>query len=670
MIAAPALDDQTAVAIRDAVRAARAGRLGEASEICGRALASGGDRVALNALIGTLHCRAGEHLAGISHLRTALAERPTDVIIAGNLASALAATSDYAGALEILSEDLVLSDPSMRLGRLRGFCAQMTEDFATAIACYERVVASEPEDWESWNNLGNSRRSFGDFQGSVDALERAVLLTPDSPPVRLNHAMAVASNGDFDEAERLLRRIAEDFPHDANPLRELHVIMKGRGQDGPALEAIEEAVRRAPDDSELRLALASHCLNMMQTDAAENAYRHVLSMQPSNDLANLGLAVVFELSNRTKDLADLVEEAERRDIGKNGLNFIRAMDHRRAGRFLEGLAALECVPEDLESTRRYHLLGQLHEGAGNYDQAFEAFSRMNAWQSQDPTRPADRASGYRESLRLQLATVTPAWVRRWVEETPKPEQPSPAFLVGFPRSGTTLLDTMLMGHPDIDVLEEEPTLIAAAKRLQPFEGLPTASDSQIRAARGEYYRVAAERIQLTAGKLLIDKNPLSMNLLPLIHRLFPGARIILAMRHPCDVVVSSYTSNFKLNEGMSSFLDLNTTAELYDLSFRYFEQSQELIGFPIHKVIYERLIADRERELGSVLDFLGLQWSDEVLDHESTAKTRGRVKTASYAQVFEPIYTRSAGRWQNYRKYLAPVLPILEPWVKKFGYSL
>jgi hypothetical protein len=136
------------------------------------------------------------------------------------------------------------------------------------------------------------------------------------------------------------------------------------------------------------------------------------------------------------------------------------------------------------------------------------------------------------------------------------------------------------------------------------------------------------------------------------------------------VVLSCYVTNFKLNDGMANFLRLETAAELYDLSFRYFEQAEKLLKLPVHRVVYEDLIADRERHLRSLFEFIGVDWRDEVLDHETTARSRGRIKTASYAQVAEPIYTRSAGRWENYRKHLEPIFPVLEPWVRKFGYNL
>jgi tetratricopeptide (TPR) repeat protein len=670
MTAASVLDDQTATAIREAMTAARMGRIPEAVNIGERALESGCDSAALNAMLGTLHCQTGDLDAGIRHLRAAREIQPSDPVIAANLATALAQQGKYEAALDSLPDEIARADQTMRLQRMRAYLAQHADDFQTAIPIYEAIVATVPDDWETWNNLGNARRLAGDVDGGLAALERAMEISPKSGPVRLNYATTLAAAGRADDAEHQLRRMVDDFPEEPRPLRELHGLMKGLGRDEAALEAIEEAVRRDPKDVELLMALAAHRLSMLHNEAAEADYRRVLEVKPDHDLAYLGLAAVFELSNRVDEMSKLVDDIETRGVGEHVLNFVRAMEHRRRGRFAEGLVALERVPEEIESARRYHLLGQLHEGAGNYDEAFEAFSRTNALQAQDPTQPVARASAYRDSLRAQIDLATPAWVKGWRDESRNSDRPSPVFLLGFPRSGTTLLDTMLMGHADVEVLEEEPTLMEAAKLLQPFDKLPTAEDEQIAKAREEYFRVAARHAPLAPGKLLVDKNPLSMNLLPIIHRLFPKARIILALRHPCDVILSCYAANFKLNDAMPNFLQLDTAAELYDLSFTYFEKTRALFDPPVHQAVYENVVTDRENELRKLLDFLGLEWSDSVLDHETTARNRGRIKTASYSQVGQPIYSQAAGRWTNFRKQMEPVLPILRPWAEKFGYSV
>lgn len=670
MTDAKSLDPDTTGIIRQALSAAQSGNLDRACELAEQGLQRGGDAAALNAMLGVLRCRSGDLERGVTHLRAALALQPQDLTIATNLAAALIDRGDHEAALTIATRERGRADETLRLARFRGIAAQSSGDHAEAVAAYEHVVDRAATDWEAWNNLGNARAGTGDHHGSVEALRRAVALNSNARPVRLNLAMALGRAGAVAEAEQQLRDMATAFPDDTRALRELHALLKEQLREEDALEAIEGAVDRDPSDAELLLAMASQRLLLLHTAAAEQAYRKVLERQPDNPLANLGLAVVYDLTNRTEALALLADEAATRGVGPDVLNFIRAFDHRRAKRFAEGYEALKQVPDELETTRRVHLLGQMLEGLGEYDEAFRAFSRVNEISRADVSQPEQRASAHRAAVKARSDLATPEWAAAWRKETTADTRPSPVFLVGFPRSGTTLLDTMLMGHPRIDVLEEEPTTRAAEALLGNFADLPIASDEAIQAARDAYFRTAASLCATSPGNLLLDKNPLALNMLPLIHRLFPDARIILALRHPCDVLLSCFSTNFKLNDAMSNFVRLDTAAELYDLSFNFLERAQKLFDMPMHLIVYENLVTDREQELRSLLDFLGLDWTDKVLDHQATARGRGRIKTASYSQVVEPIYTRASGRWEHYRQHLQPVLPILEPWIRKFGYTL
>jgi Flp pilus assembly protein TadD len=571
--------------------------------------------------------------------------------------------------LEVLPTTLSQADPTMRLERLRGFLAQQLERFEEAVASYERVVATAPDDWEMWNNLGNARRGIGDVPGALEALRVAVELSPGAPPVRLNYANALSWAGKLDEAEHQLGAMTRDFPEDWRPLKELHALLRLRGQEEEATDPLEEAVRRDPTNVELVVGLAAHFLLLRRHSAAELTYRKALAIEPGNTTAYIGLATTFDLTNRIDDLSRLVTEAEEAGINPDGLHFIRAYDHRRAKRYAEGLEELLKVPEELETARRQQLLGQLLEGVGDYDEAFAAFERMNGIALQDPSEPEQRGAGYRQLVRAQFDAFTPEWIASW-SDAEVDDRASPAFLVGFPRSGTTLLDTILMSHPSTEVMEEEPALLHATDALGGFEAIPGATPEQLKQARDAYFETAKSLTPLEPGNLLIDKNPLAMNAIPMILRLFPDAKIVLALRHPCDVVLSCFVTNFKPNNGMVNFLRLETAAELYDLSFSHFERACELLKPPVHKIVYENIVSDREAELRPLFDFLSLPWDHRVLDHQSTARNRGHIKTASYAQVVEPIYTRSSGRWRNYRKHLEPVFPILEPWVRKLGYEI
>ena len=165
MASAPALDEQTIVSIPRSLAAAGAGRMDEACQIATEALGGGGDAAALNALLGSLHLGRGDSEAAFPHLREAHALRPSDPVVALNLASILAARGSYEEAAQILPVQSGNGDAAIRAERLRGYIAQGLGDFAGAAEAYERVVAAAPRDWETWNNLGNARRATGDSSG-------------------------------------------------------------------------------------------------------------------------------------------------------------------------------------------------------------------------------------------------------------------------------------------------------------------------------------------------------------------------------------------------------------------------------------------------------------------------------------------------------------------------
>ena len=155
----------------------------------------------------------------------------------------------------------------------------------------------------------------------------------------------------------------------------------------------------------------------------------------------------------------------------------------------------------------------------------------------------------------------------------------------------------------------------------------------------------------------------------MIHRLFPHARIILAERHPYDVVLSCFMANFTPNHAMRSFASLDESARTYDAVFTAWERGKSLFPVDWRPVRYERLVEDAETELRPIVEWLGLDWSDRIVDHTETAKVRGRVRTASYSQIGEKLYTRARYRWRGYEAHLTPVMPLLRPWADSLGYE-
>ena len=628
-----------------------------------------GEAAQFHAFLGMVAARLGDLPGATGHLQSALATKPNDITIACNLIAILMDQQRDEEALAVASIDRAKADTSLRVARYRGFLSQNLERFPEAVEAYEIVLAQHKDDFECWNNLGNARSALEDYQGAVEALRTAVALDPTAAPARLNLVSALQALALADEAEAELIKACEDFPEDSRPPHQLYIHYKTVLRQPEAVAAIEEAARRDPNSAEIQLKLGIEYGVERRTEDAERAYRRTIELDPTEVDAYLGLAIQLEHTNREDEFAPLIALARQNSISEGPLAYIEALELRREKRFEEALAKLDEVPDGIEPIRVAHARATVLDRLSRTDEAFAAFTEANTLAQDNPTDPLGRAASLRERLSSEIEFLNPNWVASWKDVAIEDSRPDPVFLVGFPRSGTTLLDTILMGHPETVVMEEEPPLNRVEEKLGGISCLPEMSSAAIAEARDMYF-AEVEMIQpLPPGKTLVDKSPLFLYRLPLIRRLFPNARVILALRHPCDVVLSCFMSNFRLNSAMANFLRLEDAASLYDLSFSHWSKAHELFPHGIHPVRYENLVEDVEREVRPLIDWLGLEWSAELLDHTTTARSRGLITTASYSQVVEPIYKRASGRWLRYRKHLEPVSGTLEHWINQFGYG-
>lgn len=665
------IDSGTRNALQQMVSLARQGRREEARKVGKAALPKVSDTAPLHAFLGRLACECGDFQDGIVELKAALQMLPDELMVRCDLAAALIQIGDFRGAIEVSEAKHMHADRSLQLARMRGYAAQQLEQWPDAIETYQFVVDRMPDDVGSLNNLANAMAAQGDVQGAIKQLRRAAQVDPQAAPTRLNLATWLAAAGESEEAIEVLRRMATDFPDDAKPLMELARVAMWSGQDPLALEALEEAAKRQPQDPQIQIELGQQRRSNWDFSGAENAFRAAIAADPRFAGAFVSLADLYEHDNRPAELPELVDLARSRAIDPSALALVEAYAHRRAKEWEQGLAAAERAAAH-DSIRRFQLIGQFKDRLDDPVGAFAAFEEMNRLVTEQPRRPLQQAGHYRNIVDRNLELMTSDWLESWTPAvTGQPgERAWPAFLTGFPRSGTTLLDTMLMGHPGVQVMEERPPLTDVEHRVGGVEALPSLKPDDVRGARDDYWREVAKHIDLRPGTLVIDKGPLYVNKTAVIHRLFPNAKFILALRHPMDVVLSCFITNFRPNPAMANFLELRRAAELYDRSMAAFEKARQLIDLQTFTVCYERMVADRDAELKPLFDWLQLDWREDFVNHQATAAKRGTITTASYAQVHEPLYTRAAGRWTRYAEQLEPVRDILEPWVERFGYSL
>jgi hypothetical protein len=207
-------------------------------------------------------------------------------------------------------------------------------------------------------------------------------------------------------------------------------------------------------------------------------------------------------------------------------------------------------------------------------------------------------------------------------------------------------------------------------RTASIEELNKLTSSDLKRLRKAYL----DELKIHVGRsdmngLVIDKLPLNIRYAGLIHRVFPKAKFILALRHPCDCVLSCFAQNFKLNDTMANFLTLDQSAKFYAAVMGLWRASRNAPNLDVGVVKYEELIEDLRRTCMLLIEFLGLEWDDNLLNYQETARNRGWINTPSHYQVTQPLYKEAIGRWENYREQMQAVLPILEPWIKEFGYG-
>jgi len=243
------------------------------------------------------------------------------------------------------------------------------------------------------------------------------------------------------------------------------------------------------------------------------------------------------------------------------------------------------------------------------------------------------------------------------------------FHIGFPRSGTTLIDAVLNSHSKIEVMEEIPIVDTICQKLN-LDNFDLITNKEQKQAKLLYQNSIQQ--QYTGinfyNKIIIDKLPLNLIRIKFLHNLFPNTKFIMSVRHPLDCILSCFTQNFSLNSAMINFLDLERTAILYDKVMQIWQNSSKLINLNTHIIKYEDLISDFNNETKKMLTFLGVSWEENIKNYKKLLIKKERIRTPSYSQVIQPIYFSSINKWKNYEKELSPVRPIVQKWIAYFNY--
>ncbi|EIL98323.1 sulfotransferase [Rhodanobacter thiooxydans] len=576
---------------------------------------------------------------------------------------------------------------------LLGLAQQATGRPAQAAATFRQLAQQRPEVSAYWNNLAVVSRQAGDLAGAEQALRTALALAPGDAEVHYNLGLLYTQQQRWMDARQALLDAVELSP----------AFIEARLQAAYACHVCgdntqQEAMLQGADDwpaqpAEQALLLSAMLSAQGQPDAALHALAQAqLPAEPTATVMRLRIAAQRVLLHERNNRIDAARD-ELRQLPLDALEALpaEAQQARADGwRAHAALAMRAAAPADAATLYQRALDGAVDNEArasaafglaaacdrqGRYAEAWQALQQAHAVQLEIARHVVPELLAT-DSRPLQLGGEASGRCvpLDWPPLCSPDGRHSPVFVVGFPRSGTTLLEQMLDAHPAFQSMDERAYIHELIEGMElvgqhyPAD-LATLSQQDVDQLRSVYWRRVAGVLPGLGERRLVDKNPLNMLCLPMIMRLFPRARIILCLRHPCDVLLSCSMQAFRSPAFMVLCSSLQRLAQGYAHAFEQWSRDVEAFAPQVLEWRYESVVGQFDAQVARLGQFLETADASPMTRFAEHARRKRFISTPSYAQVTEGVHRRAVDRWQHYREQFEPVLPVLQPWLDRLGYE-
>src|SRR5471030_271245 len=511
-----------------------------------------------------------------------------------------------------------------------------------------------------------------DMASAMQLSEDAVAAGAVHPTLLSLSALGRMHAGDNQAALPLLLRAREMTPQHVDLLNALGECLTRLGRPREAVEAFDAALAIAPE-ARLHFGRAMALEDLSALDAARAGFEQALVLDPalSEALSRLALLAVQRGDAAAgRDLATRALAIDPRDAAAR-IALAQAALEQKYMPTAEQIVSALVQDRSLGAVNRAYALslaGDILDAQDRTAEAFAAYAASKASQ-RDAYAPAMTGLEGVRARELRLADYfrrAPTW-----RGSAPPQAFRHVFLVGFPRSGTTLLEQVLASHPDVAAMEERTCLMDSAAAFfgsdADLDRLAALSEAELESWRQAYWRRVAETEPPISKPLFVDKMPLNAVFLPLIAKLFPHAKILLALRDPRDVILSCFRRRFAMNAGMYEFTAPETSAAYYAAVMDLMQVYRETLALDLFEARHESLIEGFAGEARRLCDFLGLDYRPEM--GAFAARARGQnIDTPSSAQVARGLSDSGVAQWRRYLPQLQPVLAMLAPYVARFGY--
>ena len=619
-------------------------------------------------------------------LRRAADLLPQDAEAQRNLGAALHDRAQWPEALASLRKGLEIEPNDVQSLVDAANALRALRRPSESVPLYERALALDPRSAEAHNNLGNAHLELRRHGPAIDCYRRALELKPADAQILCNLANALRALGRREEAIGHYRRALELDPANVDAFNSLGNVLRDLGERSEAFALYVRALELDPSRPESHCNLGTLLFELRRVEEAVQCYRSALQLRPSHAPAHLNLAVALRQQRRPAEAESTCRAALALDPNyADALSFLGELLADR-GRFAEAEALFQRViqidpsysfayasiathrkmtPDDRAWLERAesllgtalplaqeiglrYALGKCFDDIARYDEAFAHYRCANELCKRQGRRYD------RDKLSRRVETIIRTFDGRFVSRPAGgSDSQVPIFIIGMPRSGTSLAEQILASHPEVFGAGEVTFWNAAYDAYSRAPG--GAGEVLIPGMADAYLKLLAA--SAGAASRVVDKMPANFLYAGLIHAAFPQARIIHMTRHPIDTCLSIYFQHF-FNIGAYAN-DLDDLAHYFGEYRRITDHWRAALPpSSLLEVPYEALLDDQESWTRRMLDFAGLAWDARCLDFHQTDRV---VITASKWQVRQKMHKASVGRWRNYEKFLGPLRPLADP---------
>lgn len=528
-------------------------------------------------------------------------------------------------------------------------------DLEHAHGVYRRVLAAFPRHAHALHYLGLIAQQTGHSREAATLLQQSIAVAPGDARAHNHLGQVYVALGDKRAATESFEKALEIDPDHVDSLNNYANVIKVRD----LLQAVSLYRRALTLNPQAVLTTYNLAIALKENDEAEEAerlLRRVIELEPRHVRAHHSLASLLEQRGRFDEAVGHYLEVRRHDprhVGSLASLFgigSYEPDESMVKAARELIHAPHTGSDDL--IKLHHGLGKHLDRAGRYEEAFAHFAASKAIVRQQAP-DFDVAATARNFDRLMKVFTREEIARR---ASAASDSRRPVFIVGMPRSGTTLAEQILASHPQVYGAGELVDMPRIVKSLRPDypECVPGMGDAALSELGAQYLRTIESRAPAEVLRVT-DKMPVNFMHLGMIATLFPHARIVHCRRDARDVGLSCFIELFQLEHGYTA--DLATFGRYFLQYERLMSHWLQALPMPLHELRYERMVADPEGQSRALVAHCGLEWDAACLDFHSTERS---VRTPSRWQVRQPVYSRSSGRWRNYEAQLAPLLRVLQ----------